>query len=227
MKKTIIFLHGGPGFKDYLAPYFKELDNDFKLVFYDQLQASHLRVEDLIHQLDQIVDEQTDKPILLGHSWGGVLATQYTLEKQKKLSGLVLLCTGLSSSQWTQYHDELEEMGLEDAPAEKIFLTQDELKIGKPFLNKVMESFSSETFDSLADTYLDNYDLLSQISKIKIPILNIFGEKDLRFSIKVTTKFKEYNSHIKDIKILNTGHFPFLTSEGRTKISKSLKYYLA
>ncbi len=223
MKKTIIFLHGGPGFKDYLAPYFDELASDFKMVFYDQLQGNDIKIEDLLNQLDLIVDEQNAKPILLGHSWGGVLATEYVLKNEDKLSGLVLMCTGLSSSQWTQYQDELEVLGLEDAPAEKIFLTEDEFNIGKPFLNKVMESFSPKTFDSLAGTYLEGYDLLNQISKVKIPILNIFGSHDLRFSKNVTTKFKEYNSNINNIEISNTGHFPFLSSGARTKLMNSLR----
>ena len=45
-KHTIIFLHGGPGFKDYLKPYFNPLDSEFKCVFYDQKRGSEVGIEE-------------------------------------------------------------------------------------------------------------------------------------------------------------------------------------
>lgn len=49
-KHTIIFIHGGPGFKDYLKPYFNELENEFKCIFYNQKRGSKVRIEDLINE---------------------------------------------------------------------------------------------------------------------------------------------------------------------------------
>lgn len=195
-KRSIIFLHGGPGFKDYLKPYLSDLKSDFNCIFYDQKRGAKIKVDDLVLELDKIVESQGDKPILLGHSWGGVLATEYTKRFQSKVSGLILMSTGLNASQWVQWNKELDDLGLGDAPTEKLFLTSIELQNGKRLLDETMKSFSKETFDSIFESYLKKYDLLGYLSSINVPILNIFGEKDLRFSRNVTKKFRNYNKSI-------------------------------
>lgn len=225
-RRTIIFLHGGPGFKDYLRPYLSDLNSDFNCIFYDQKFGAKIKVDDLILELDTIVEKQSDSPILLGHSWGGVLATEYTKRFQAKISALVLMSTGLNTSQWMQWHNDLDDLGLEDASPEELFLTPAELENGKILLEQSMKSFSDETFDSIFDSYLNNYDLLNDLADISIPILNIFGEKDLRFSKKITQSFRTYNKLIKDIEIKNAGHFPFLNIANRASIVSSIVDYL-
>ena len=71
-------------------------------------------------------------------------------------------------------------------------------------------SFCGETFDLLFSSYLEHYNFLVDLKNIKVPILNIYGENDLRFSKKVTTSFKDYNESIVDFEVLGAGHFPFL-----------------
>jgi pimeloyl-ACP methyl ester carboxylesterase len=225
-KRTIIFLHGGPGFKDYLKPYLSDLKNNFNCTFYDQKRGSKIKIDDLVLELDKLVESQSDKPILLGHSWGGVLATEYIKRFQNKVSGLILMSTGLNASQWGQWNKELDDLGLGDAPPEEIFLTSIELENGKKLLDETMNSFSGETFDSIFESYLKKYDLLSDLSNINVPILNIFGEKDLRFSRNVTKTFRSYNKSIVDIEIKNAGHFPFLEKGNRKNITSSIVKHL-
>lgn len=225
-KRTIIFLHGGPGFNDYLKPYLSDLNSDFNCIFYDQKRGSKVKVDDLILELDKLVEKQVEKPILFGHSWGGVLATEYVKRKQDKVSGLVLMSTGLSAAQWVQWNEELDDLGLIDAPLEQLFLTPIELKEGRKLLRETAKSFSVKTFESIFDSYLKEYNLLDDLFKITIPVLNIFGEKDLRFSKNVTKTFKNYNKSIIDIEVENAGHFPFLEKNNRTKITSSIIKYL-
>ena len=153
-KRSIIFLHGGPGFKDYLKPYLSDLKADFNCIFYDQKRGAKIRIDDLVLELDKLVESQSDKPILLGHSWGGVLGTEYTKRFQSKVSGLVLMSTGLNASQWVQWNKELDDLGLGDAPPEKLFLTSIELENGKKLLDETMKTFSGETFDSIFELSL-------------------------------------------------------------------------
>lgn len=221
-KPSIIFLHGGPGFKDYLKPYFKDLNKEFNCIFYDQKRGANVTTKDLVDELDQIVAAQNHKPILLGHSWGGVLAVEYAKKNSSKLNGLVLMSTGLSSSQWLQYRGELTRLGLDDAPPEKIFLTSIELENGRKLLNETSKSFSESTFTSIFEAYLKGYDLLNSLSKLSFPILNIFGEKDLRFSPIVTKTFKIYNDKIIDVEIKNAGHFPFLEKNNNKEIISTI-----
>ena len=221
-KRTIIFLHGGPGFNDYLKPYLSELNSDFNCIFYNQKRGAKIKVDDLVLELDKLIESQNDKPILLGHSWGGVLATEYIRRFQAKVSGLVLMSTGLNAYQWVEWNKKLDDLGLGDASIEKILLTSTELENGINLLDKAMKSFSGETFDSIFDSYLKTYDLLYALGSINVPILNIFGEKDLRFSRDITKTFRNYNKSIIDIEIKNAGHFPFLEKGNRKSIISSI-----
>ncbi len=218
MNQTLIFLHGGPGFQDYLEPYFTGLSSNFDCIFYDQLRGPQIKIEDLILQLDQRVNSIQGKKILVGHSWGAVLAVEYARRHQEKLSGLVMLCTGLNSDHWgKEYRNELEMLGLTNAGPEKIYLAQHEEHIGIPFLDKVGTTLSEETFASLTP-YLRSYDLTLFLNTIHLPILNIFGENDLRFPTRITRTFRKFNSNMLDLEIPKVGHFPFLSENGRARV---------
>lgn len=226
MKSTLIFLHGGPGFQDYLKPFFTSLEDKFNCVFYDQVRGSQTQLEDMLSQLDELVRSLPGKKVLVGHSWGAILATEYAAREQSKLAGLVLISTGLNHKHWKdEYRKELANLGLEDAGPEQIFLAPDEVKKGASFLEQSWQTFSGETFDSINDSYLSNYDVTEKIGTIQIPIINIFGELDVRFPTRITKTFRNYNSKINDFQISKAGHFPFLRTAGRDQIYKILENY--
>ncbi len=217
---TLIFLHGGPGFKDYLKPYFTQLEKSFTCIFYDQIRGPEVTIQDQINELQSIVKKSSKKVVLVGHSWGGVLATQYASTYEDHLAGLVLISTGLKASQWRdEFRAELSQLGLEDASLEEIFLTPAELELGKPLLEATGESFSEETFDHLFSTYLSNYDLTEDFQKLQLPVLNIYGDKDVRFPLRVTKSFQKLKKDVIELELPNAGHFPFLLIENRKKIA--------
>lgn len=209
----ILFLHGGPGFKDYLEPYFSGIKGEENFNFYNQTQGREASIQDLLNQLDEIVNGLGEAPLVLGHSWGGVLAVEYARRHDKKLQGLCLVGTGLSHEQWTYYVEELKKKGLEGAPPEDIFLSDEEKGIGGPFLKQIWEGFSPQTFESLSNNYLHNFDLLTDLSSINLPILNVMGAQDLRFPTKIGLSFKKHNRNIKDLLLPKSGHFPFLVPD--------------
>ena len=224
MKTTFIFLHGGPGFRDYLRPYFSSLENKFRCVFFDQVRGDTITIDDQLAQLDQILCVEAGRIVLVGHSWGGVLAIAYASRWPGKLAGLVLISTGLNYSQWTaEFRAELKALNLEDASPEEIFLTPAEQDLGRPLLDSTWASFSSETFESLSSSFLQSYDLVTPFSKLKMPILNIFGSKDVRFPTRVTGTFRTYNDQVVDFEIPSAGHFPFVLQANRDKIVEMIE----
>ncbi len=223
MSPTLIFLHGGPGFRDYLKPYFSSLDEYFRCVFFDQVRGDSIKIEDQLTQLDQIIKSENNQVVLIGHSWGGVLATAFASHCPEKLAGLVLISTGLKASHWKdEFRNELKNLNLEDATPEQIFLTSEELETGRALLDSAWIEFSVETFDSLNSTYLQDYDLTGTLSNLTIPILNIFGQNDVRFPKRVTKSFSKNNSRVIDLEILGAGHFPFLLESNRKKITENI-----
>lgn len=225
--KTIIFLHGGPGFKDYLKYYFEGRFEKFKCLFYDQEQGPVVKMDTLITQLNNIVDSVDGMPLLFGHSWGGVLGTEYVKRYPDKIGSLVLVATGLSAKQWLEFQDELVKKGLEDIEKEDLFFTASEKAIKSNVFEGIPEdSFSDETFDSLNEDYLKSYNLLDDLTNIKTPILNIYGEQDKRFPKCVTTKFKDYNESIINLEVKDSGHFPFFLEENRKLIIATTSDFL-
>lgn len=227
-KPVLIFLHGGPGFLDYLRPFFHELNDQVTTVFYDQLQGPDVKVTDLLKQLDEIVDSHTGKKILVGHSWGGVLGALYAIRNQNKLAGLVLMNTGLNHIHWyDEFRVEKNRLGLMDAPPHEIFLTADEREAGMALLDSTWQTFSGETFDSLEESYLRTFDLTASFGTLNIPLLNIFGEKDVRFPARVAKALRNYNHRLIDCEISGAGHFSFLQEVGKRKIYESLIQFVS
>ncbi len=220
-------MHGGPGFRDYLKPYFEILSNTFECIFYDQVQGPDVKIEDMLAQLDSIVSSASGQVALLGHSWGAILALEYAAKNPSKIAGLALMCTAITEHQWfNEYHQELKNLGLDNAGPEQIFLTPNEAELGVPFLDKSWETFSDETFQSICSSYLDDFDVSPKLQSLKIPIINIFGTKDVRFPLRVTKSFSTYNNNITDFEIKDAGHFPFLSNSGNNQIIKILEINL-
>jgi proline iminopeptidase len=100
----LLLLHGGPGGTH---EYFEAMDSflsaaGVEYYYYDQLGSAYSdQPDDLaLWDLERFVDEVDqvraalglgpDSFFLLGHSWGGLLATEYALAHQDQLRGLVI-----------------------------------------------------------------------------------------------------------------------------------------
>lgn len=100
--RPVIVLHGGPDFDHgYLLPDLDRLKEVFRLIYYDQRgrgrSAENVRPEDVtltsdVDDLDRVRQHfRLDAPVLLGHSWGTVLALEYALRYPTRVSHLILI----------------------------------------------------------------------------------------------------------------------------------------
>lgn len=122
--KPTIVLHGGPGW-DYrsLLP-LKALSDQYRLVFYDQrgsglsprVSEEELSIESSLADLDAIVDKfrNQGKVILIGHSWGAMLAAAYVGREPHKVDRAVLAEPGFFSA------DLLAQSGIRLGPRMEI-----------------------------------------------------------------------------------------------------------
>jgi proline-specific peptidase len=103
-ERTLMLLHGGPGAGSlYLKPLERLAGPDRRVVVYDQLGCGDSdRPNDAsLWRSDRFVDELEalrahlglDEFDLYGHSWGGMLATDYALAHQEHLRSLLLAST--------------------------------------------------------------------------------------------------------------------------------------
>ena len=100
----LLLLHGGPGFThEYLECFDKFLPQEgVEYYFYDQLGSFYsdqpddsslwdtARFVEEVEQVRQALGLDQSNFYLLGHSWGGLLATEYALKYQDNLKALII-----------------------------------------------------------------------------------------------------------------------------------------
>jgi proline iminopeptidase len=119
--KRLLLLHGGPGMTH---EYFKSFDTwfadtDIEYIYYDQLGSyrSDNPADLSLWTIERFVDEveQVRKALglgkqnffLLGHSWGGILATEYAIAHQDALKGLIISNMMADCVAYQAYADEV------------------------------------------------------------------------------------------------------------------------
>jgi proline iminopeptidase len=106
-KGTILCLHGGPGSThNYMLPLTDLARFGYKLVFYDQLGCgkSEMPKNPGLFTVERAVEDteafrkalNLGKVILIGSSWGGMLAIAYALKYQEKVKSMITV-GGLAS----------------------------------------------------------------------------------------------------------------------------------
>ena len=100
----LLIMHGGLGFDHtYFRPWIDKLSEDSKLIFYDHRgngRSDRSKPLDDVYHSTWADDANSlrehlgiEKMVLMGHSYGGVLALHYALQYPKTLSGLILANT--------------------------------------------------------------------------------------------------------------------------------------
>ena len=95
---AVMVLHGGPGAAGYMAPVAREIADEFHAI--EPLQrgggTEPLTVARHIDDLDEVVEAYCsgERPALVGHSWGAMLALAYAARHPHKTAALVLVGCG-------------------------------------------------------------------------------------------------------------------------------------
>jgi proline iminopeptidase len=120
-KIKLLLLNGGPGatheyfecFESFLLP------EGFELIYYDQLGCGLSdnpkdttmwdlgRYVEEVEQVRKALNLNKDNFYLLGHSWGGILAMQYSLKYQDNLKGLIISNMMSSCPAYGKYAQEV------------------------------------------------------------------------------------------------------------------------
>jgi proline iminopeptidase len=130
----LLLLHGGPGATH---EYFEALERflgaeGIEFVYYDQLGSAWSdqprddslwtteRFVDEVEQVRQALGLGRDDFYLLGHSWGGILATEYALAHQEHLKGLVISNMMMSIPDYNRYASDVLARGMDPAVVKEI-----------------------------------------------------------------------------------------------------------
>ena len=117
----MLLLHGGPGAT---SEYFEAFDSylpaaGVEYYYYDQLGSGRSdqpydpslweieRFVDEVEQVRQALGLDQDTFVLLGHSWGGILAIEYALAHKDHLRGLVISNMMASAPAYSAYAEQV------------------------------------------------------------------------------------------------------------------------
>lgn len=258
----IIVLHGGPGLdQTYLQPQMLALAKNHEVIFYDQRGAgkslepnfspAQINIEQFTKDLEELRKQlKLDKFILLGHSWGGLLAMNYSVNYPEHLAGLILLSTTPADyagqqayieefakrtlsikNEITPLFDHQAFRKLSSSQISKLYRTifsvyfYDPQNVAKLNLsiNKESAIGGDRVREIMMKTSNPNTNLFAQLTKLNVPSLVIHGQQDI---IPLWTAQKIKNT-IPDAQILilkKCGHFPYI--EKPNELFDQINYFL-
>jgi len=197
--QTLVVIHGGPGMSDhYFGRTLDSLSDRYRVVYYDQRGSgfSQIRPEAGFYRFQYLTDElealrkrviRTDRIVLLGHSYGGLVAMKYALDHPSHVAGLILV-----SSMPPRDYRRLEP----DDPRFADRLLHEEPTIADRLLLSSYQRGVIETlFDPTNDTQPDvgymsyvpgrllwdssiGYDYTKGLQNLSTPALIIYGARD-------------------------------------------------
>ena len=206
----VIILHGGPGADHgYLLPGFDTLALGRELVYYDQRGGGRSPVaRDVpVGWREHVADLEAlrqlwalDRLVILGYSWGGLLAQLYATEHPDRVERLALVCPAPS---WRAARDEFERRFAErslapELMAERLALRESGLRERDPrayerrlFELAVVPYFYDPArardltpFRVVGRTQqevwrsLNDYDLRPALRRLRLPAFVLHGEDD-------------------------------------------------
>ena len=243
----LLVLHGGPGaHHDYLLPQMLELADQYQLVFYDQRGGGRSKTDDRtpitwrthVEDLDRVVGElHLDPLVLVGYSWGGLLALLYSIEAaggrtQHRPTRLVLIDPApvtrayrddferefqrrQSDASVGKLRAELASSGLRERDPEAYRQRAFELSVAGYFADPAATHdltpfrVTGRVQQSVWES-LGDYDLLApgQLDSIAIPTLIIHGRQD---PIPLASSEAAANAMgAKLVVIEDSGHVPYV-----------------
>lgn len=215
-KPTILFVHGGPAW-DHLTMRmdFAPLADVAQLVFYDHRglgrsdvsSPSQWHLSQWAADLNQIIERLgLNRPIVLGQSFGGMVAQRFALDYPDSYSGLILSATAarfnlpevletfrvlggeelatIAQSFYTASNPDHRDRFLREGFP---FYTTSKATIGalSPFKPDVLDHF----FSSAGDAHL--FDYRDELARIDAPVLVIGGDRDPVISANAVREMAE------------------------------------
>lgn len=208
-KPTLVLLHGGPGCDhSYFKPWLLPLTEQAQLIFVDHRGNGRSgRVDEHTYTIEQMADDLEalrhhlglGQIMVLGHSFGGMVAQVYALRHPQSLSKLILSNTTPSAKFWDDAQDMAAKMAtpeqLEILPAlfEGTLTSQEDFnhwwEVCMPlyFHNADTDTVTQVSSRMLGEVVvanymmakeIPNYDVRAGLPSINVPTLVIAGRYD-------------------------------------------------
>lgn len=206
--KTLVLLHGGPGFDDsYFFPFFDKLREQFVIHSYKLgSRTDDVSFEGLVNELESYLENiKADELYIYAHSFASTLIANIDFSAWKKIK-LAVLSNWVIDSKWIDIFiqsfpeaQKIEWKNLRQATLEYAPYYFENLELGKSVLQKI--NYDDELYLACNGIYagLDLRDKLVSLSSSQDKI--------------TTQKYIELACQdigIKNYNLVGVGHFPFI-----------------
>jgi proline iminopeptidase len=247
--EPILVVHGGPGLEhSYFLPHLDELAKKHTLIFFDlrghgksdaTMDSAHIQLSYFVDDIEEMRKAfGIQKLILLGHSFGGLLAENYAAKYPSHLKALILVSPAAHDSKYPIEASKVikERTTQQDLTDRQTVMASPEFKKADPkayeklfrinfrtgFANKTLIDSLQLSFPSdyqersmvLRKMYPENwfYAPGSKFTNILCPVLIIYGE----FDAMPKACYEDLQARILKstlVALPNAGHFPFIEAK--------------
>ena len=238
--ETVLLLHGGPGVPDEMAEIVDILKTNYRVIIFEQrgvgsseCERCTFEMKDYISDIDAIINKYKISDFhLFGHSWGGLYAQIYAIEKPEKIKSL-FLCSPSSGTNNLWKKTEKEVMSFN----RKMTSNKEWISMGwNSFLGmlgsdkaygKVFKQVLKNYYVGYGDFEADNefykkihskpinktrkeirkYKSLEKVLNPKFPILITYGDNDIYGESKNALPKRFPTANIETI--IGSGHVPW------------------
>ncbi len=249
--KPVLMMHGGLGLShDYLRPFFDQLSDSHKVVYYDHMGNGRSgRPDDYAEMtFDRLVSDAAElmtklgheRFTLIGHSYGGFIAQEFAAKHQDRLDGLVLINAAPAFDYEPKPSGSEEQMAAfgklfsgpmsDDAewqatwkPVFEMYHNKWDASVGADIDSRIV--YSHNAWNACLPL-LDTYNTLEKLPNVNTPTLSVGGRHD------PITVLEHANKRIADLMpnatlavFEDSSHYPFI--EEQEAFFKILNNWLA
>jgi pimeloyl-ACP methyl ester carboxylesterase len=152
------------------------------------------------------------KPIIAGHSLGGVVATQFALDQPDTVQGLVLIATGPPEGvPWGRF---VTSRRLPSVWLRRRMMKVALSKAGLPRHHPLSEALVEDALETDPATYaafshaVARWNVSERLGELALPALLIWGERDPIMPLKIGWRLRELIPHSRLATLPGVGHSP-------------------
>jgi len=246
-----VLLHGGPGVAGYLEPLARGVGDSFRVLepFQRRSGGEPLTVATHVADLDELLERQCgdEQPVLVGHSWGAMLALAYGAKHPRRARSIVLIgCGTFDRSARSRMREILDERTSEPLRRRLQSLAQE-----YPDPDQRLRAYGSlvtplYSYDGAAEVAIEACDARGHnetwsdmlrlqdagvypaaFAAINKPVLMLHGGHDPHPGRLVLASLQPYLARLQYREWGPCGHYPWLEPSVRDDFFEDLRHWLA
>ncbi|MHC4904960.1 MAG: alpha/beta fold hydrolase [Planctomycetota bacterium] len=247
----VLVLHGGPAAPGYMKPVAETLAEKFRVLEPFQRGSSDvpLTVARHVQDLQDVITEYCgdEKPLLVGHSWGAMLALAWAAEHPDTAKAIVLVGCGTFDAAARRQMDSIRQQRMDDTFRQR--LEQLPLKYPKPDVRLAVLGSMYQQLDSVdlievknhlhacdavahEQTWADIVRLQSEgvypaaLAAIRCPALMLHGDDDPHPGTMIHNSLKPFLPQLEYVSWPHCGHYPWLEKTAQCPFYTTLTRWL-